>query len=131
MRHQDEKKQLRHFGLLVGGLFAVVGLWPALFRAEGPRLWALALTLVLVVPALALPRSLTHMYRIWMAAGEVLGWINTRALLCLIFYGLVTPMGIIRRRLGRDPMRRGFEPRLETYRILKPSRPGAHMTRQF
>ena len=71
MRQQDEKKQLRHFGLLVGGLFAVVGLWPALFRAEGPRLWALALTLVLVVPALALPRSLTYVYRIWMAARHI------------------------------------------------------------
>jgi hypothetical protein len=66
-----------------------------------------------------------------MAAGEVLGWINTRVLLCLIFYGLVTPMGIIMRRLGRDPMRRSFEPGVETYRILKPSRSGAHMTRQF
>ncbi len=131
MTHLDEKKQLRHFGLIVGGLFAVVGLWPAVFRAEGPRLWALALTLVLVVPALAMPRSLTYVYRIWMAVGEVLGWINTRVLLCLIFYGLVTPMGIIMRRLGRDPMRRGFEPGVETYRVLKPSRPGAHMTRQF
>ena len=131
MRHQDEKKQLRHFGLIVGGLFALVGLWPVLLRAEPPRLWALALALVLVVPAVALPRSLTHVYRIWMAVGEVLGWINTRALLGLIFYGLVTPMGIIMRRLGRDPMRRGFEPGVETYRIPKASRAAAHMTRQF
>ena len=131
MRQQDEKKQLRHFGLIVGGLFAAIGLWPVLLRAEPPRLWALALALVLVVPALALPRSLTHVYRIWMAAGEVLGWINTRILLSLIFYGLVTPMGIIMRRLGRDPMRRGFEPGVETYRVLKASRPAAHMTRQF
>lgn len=131
MRHQDEKKQLRHFGLLVGGLFAVVGLWPALSRAEGPRLWALAPTLILVVPALVLPRSLIHVYRIWMAAGEVLGWINTRVLLCLIFYGLVTPMGIIMRWLGRDPMRRRFERGVETYRVLKPSRLGAHMTRCY
>lgn len=131
MTHLDEKKQLRHFGLLVGGLFAVVGLWPVVFRGEGPRLWALALTLVLAVPALAMPRSLAYVHRIWMAAGEVLGWINTRVLLCLIFYALVTPMGIIMRWLGRDPMRRGFEPGVETYRVLKPSRPGAHMTRQF
>ena len=86
MRDRDEKKQLRHFGLIVGGLFAVVGLWPALFRADRPRLWALALALLLLVPALALPRSLTHVYRIWMAAGEALGWINTRAILCLIGY---------------------------------------------
>jgi hypothetical protein len=131
MRHQDEKKQLRHFGLIVGGIFAVIGLWPVVFRAEGSRLWALALGLALVVPALVLPRSLTHVYRIWMAAGAALGWINTRVLLSVIFYGLVTPMGIIRRRLGRDPMQRRFEPGVGTYRVPKPSRPGSHMTRQF
>ena len=131
MRHLDEKKQLRHFGLIVGGLFAAIGLWPVLLRAQPPRLWALALALVLVVPAVALPRSLTHVYRAWMVAGEVLGWINTRALLCLIFYGLVTPMGILMRRLRRDPMRRAFEPRVETYRLPKASRPAAHTTRQF
>ena len=131
MQHQGEKKQLQHFGLLVGGLFAVVGLWPMFLRAAGPRRWALALALVLVVSALAVPRSLARVYRAWMAAGEVLGWINSRVLLCLIFYGVVTPMGIMKRWLGRDPMRRGFEPGVETYRVPKPSRPGAHMTRQF
>ena len=131
MKHQDEKRRLRHFGLIVGGIFAVIGLWPVVFRAEGPRLWALALALALVVPALVVPRSLTHPYRIWMAAGEALGWINTRVILSVIFYGLVTPMGIVRRCFGRNPMRRGFEPELDTYRVSKPSRPATHMTRQF
>jgi len=131
MKPQDEKRRLRHFGLIVGGIFAVIGLWPVVFRAEGPRLWALALALALVVPALVVPRSLTHPYRIWMAAGEALGWINTRVILSVIFYGLVTPMGIVRRGFGRDPMRRGFEPEVDTYRVFKPSRPATHMTRQF
>ena len=66
-----------------------------------------------------------------MVVGETLGWINTRILLSLVFYGIVTPMGIIIRHFGRDPMRRGFEPTVETYRVPKPSRPGSHMTRQF
>jgi saxitoxin biosynthesis operon SxtJ-like protein len=89
------------------------------------------LAMVLVVPAIVLPRSLTHVYRVWMAAGEALGWINTRILLSVIFYGLVTPMGIIMRRFGRDPMQRRFEPGVATYRVPKPSQPAAHMTRQF
>jgi hypothetical protein len=131
MKHHDKKRQLRHFGLIVGGIFAVIGVWPMVLRAEGPRVWALALALALVVPALVLPRSLTYVFRIWMAAGEVLGWINTRVILGLIFYGLVTPMGLIMRRFGRDPMLRRFEAGAETYRVLKESRPGAHMTRQF
>src|SRR5207249_2681334 len=128
MNNRVDKKQLRHFGLLVGGIFALIGLWPVLFRTEGPRLWALALAVLLVVPALVLPRSLTHVHRAWMAAGEALGWINTRILLSVIFYGLVTPMGIVMRRFGRDPMQRRFEPDVATYRVPKQSRSAAHMT---
>jgi len=131
MRHQDKKKQLRHFGLMVGGIFAAIGLWPVLFRAQGPRLWALALAVALVVPALVLPRSLTYVHRGWMAAGEALGWINTRIILSVIFYALVTPMGILMRRFGGDPMHRRFEPDATTYRVPKSSRTAAHMTRQF
>jgi len=131
MKHQDDKKQLRHFGLIVGGIFAVIGLWPMVFRAEAPRLWALALAVALIVPALVLPRSLTYVHRVWMAAGEAMGWINTRIILSVIFYGIVTPMGIVMRRFGRDPMQRRFEPAAATYRVSKPGRPASHMSRQF
>lgn len=129
--HRPDPKQLRHFGLIVGGIFALIGLWPLVVRGDGPRLWALALTAALAVPALVLPRSLTYVHRVWMAAGEALGWINTRIILSVIFYGLVTPMGIVMRRFGHDPMQRGFEPGLATYRVAKAPRPAAHMTRQF
>ena len=131
MKRQDDKKQLRHFGLIVGGIFAAIGLWPVVFRAEAPRLWALALAVALVVPAMVLPRSLTYVHRVWMAAGEALGWINTRIILSVIFYGIVTPMGIVMRRFGRDPMQRRFEPAAATYRVSKAGRPASHMTRQF
>ena len=131
MKHRDNKKQLRQFGLLVGGIFAAIGLWPALVRAQAPRPWALALGVALVVPALVWPRGLTYVHRAWMAAAEGLGWVNTRILLSVIFYGLVTPMGIVMRRFGRDPMHRRFEPGMATYRVSKPSRPAVHMTRQF
>src|SRR6266446_6858740 len=124
MRHHD-KKELRHFGLIVGGIFGVIGFWPMVFRGQGPRLWALAIAVALVIPAVVLPRSLTRVHRVWMAVGETLGWINTRILLSVVFYGIVTPMAIVMRHFGRDPMLRGFEPGVDTYRVLKPSRPGS------
>jgi ABC-type glycerol-3-phosphate transport system permease component len=129
MSHQD--KQLRHFGLIVGGIFAVIAIWPVLLRADRPRFWALALAVALVVPALVLPRSLTYAHRGWMAAGEALGWINTRIILSVIFYALLTPMGILMRRFGRDPIPRRFEPDKTTYRVSKSPRTAAHMRRQF
>ena len=66
-----------------------------------------------------------------MAAAEVLGWINTRILLGIVFYGLITPMGLVRRLRGGDAMRRRGDPGAATYRVPKPPRPGTHMNRQF
>ena len=134
MRHKDKQrqdKQLRQFGLTVGGIFGVIALWPLVFRADRPRLWAFAVAVALVIPALVLPRSLTYVQRGWMLIGEALGWVNTRIILSVIFYALVTPLGILMRRFGRDPIERRFEPDLTTYRVAKSPRNAAHMTRQF
>ena len=129
-RHTDAA-QLRKFGLLVGGIFGAIGLWPAVIRGTGPRSWALIIGVLLLVPALLAPRILAPVYRIWMTVGEALGWINTRILLGVVFYGLITPMGLIRRLRTEDPMRRRHDPDAESYRVPKPPRPGAHMNRQF
>ena len=131
MTRTNEVRQLRHFGYLVGGIFGLIGLWPLVWRHQNPRLWALALAVALVVPALVAPRILAPVYRVWMAAGEVLAWINTRILLGLVFYGVVTPMGLVMRLMGHDPMRRQLEPSGESYRIRCVPRPATHMKRQF
>jgi hypothetical protein len=132
MKHRDDaKRQLQHFGLIVGGIFGIMGLWPVVFRASGPRFWALALAVGLIVPALLRPRSLTYVYRVWMVAAEILGWINTRIVLSLVFYGIVTPMGFVMRRAGRDSMQRRYESHATTYRVPKLPRPATHMMRQF
>ena len=129
-RHTDAA-QLRKFGLLVGGIFGAIGLWPVVIRGAGPRSWALGAAVLLLVPALLAPRVLAPVYRIWMTVGEALGWINTRILLGVVFYGLITPMGLIRRLRTEDPMRRRHDPAAQSYRVPKPPRPGAHMNRQF
>jgi len=131
MKQRDEIKQLRHFGLIVGGIFALIGVWPAVWRGGAPRLWTLALAVLLVVPALVRPHSLTYVYRVWMTAGEWLGWINARIILSIVFYGLVTPMGFVMRRFSHDPMQRRFDARATTYQVRKIARPAEHMIRQY
>ena len=131
MTNHTDAKQLRKFGLMVGGIFCAIGLWPAIIRSQNPRLWALAVGVLLLIPALIVPRSLGPVYRVWMLVGETLGWINTRILLGVVFYGLITPMGLIMHRFGNNAMRRAYEPGAESYRVVKRPRPAAHMTRQF
>jgi hypothetical protein len=131
MVHELTTKQLRSFGLLVGGIFAAIGVWPVAIRGAGPRLWAVVLAAALVLPALVVPGSLRPVYRVWMAAGQGLGWVNTRIMLGVIFYGLFTPLGCVMRLLGKDLLRLRFEPDADTYRVVRQARPADHVLRQF
>jgi hypothetical protein len=83
------------------------------------------------IPALTLPSSLRPVHQIWMFIGHILGWVNTRIILAIGFYGIVTPVGLIMRIFGKDPMRRGYLLQNNTYRVARMSRPGEHMQQQF
>jgi len=130
MTPEGDRKQLRSFGLLVGGIFAAIGLAPAIGRGGSPRLWALVLGAGLVLPALFIPGSLRPVRRLWMVLGDALGWVNTRLVLGAIFFGLITPMGLIMRLSRKDPLRRTFDAEAETYRVGRQPRSRTHLTRQ-
>ena len=85
----------------------------------------------MIALALAWPRSLTQIYRLWMRVGEVLGWINTRIILGVLFYLLFTPLGVYMRLRGKDPMRRTLAPEAESYRVVRQPRSASHMRHQF
>ena len=131
MDHSATHKELRQFGLLVGGVFAVIGLWPFVFRSEPLRLWAIGPGGLLIVLGAVLPQLLAPIHKGWMWVGHVLGWINTRILLGLVFYGLVTPIGLVFRLMGKDTMRQAFAQDSSTYRVVRQSRPRSHMKFQF
>ena len=125
------RKQLRSFGLIVGGVFVVIGLLPVLWRGADPRWWAIAAAVLLIVPAMTVPQVLGPVHRGWMFIGHILGWVNTRIILAIGFFGLVTPVGLLMRLAGKDPMRRRYEPGVGSYRVDKASRTGSHMQQQF
>lgn len=97
--------ELRRFGLTVGGIFLLLALvsW---YRGHvyPPRVMGVVGTL-LVVPGLLVPRALGPVERAWMGMAAVLGAINTRIILTLVYMVVVTPIAWIR-RLGGDPLDR-------------------------
>lgn len=124
-------KTLRQFGLMVGGVFLVIGLWPFLWRQEAIRDWVVVLGALLSVTGLAVPAILKYPYQGWMLVGHMMGWVNTRIILGILFYGVVTPMGLVMKLAGRDPMCRGFEPDAPTYRVIRTPRSASHMKNMF
>ena len=125
------ERELRRFGLLVGGIFAVIGVWPLVVRGGTPRLWAGVAAAALVLPALVAPARLRPIHRYWMALANALGWFNTRLVLGTLFLVLITPVGLIRRLFHPDPLGRRFRPDLNTYRVPRQSRAPDHLRHQF
>ena len=131
MQNDPQDKQLRSFGLILGGIFGVIAAWPLIFHGAQARSWAGVAAAVLIIPALVYPRGLYWIHKGWMALGHVMGWINTRIILGLCFYLIVTPIGFIRRAMGKDSMGKEFEPDAASYRVARKVRAASHLTRQF
>lgn len=94
---------LRSFGLLVGGVLMAWGGY-RLWRGKAPAAWngttvALALGAALALLGLLIPGVLRLPYRAWMAIGHVLGALNTRILLLVVYWLLIVPIGLTRRIL--------------------------------
>jgi hypothetical protein len=128
---QPTNKELRQFGLVVGGVFSVIGLWPVVFRGESPRLWAMILGSLLIALGAMVPQTLKQVHHGWMKIGHVLGSINTRIILGIVYYLLITPMGMVMRLTGKDPMHRALRENVDTYRVVRAVRPRHHMRNQF
>ncbi len=113
-----DRQGLRNFGLtmaiILGTVFGVI--IPLLRQHESP-VWIWAIAGLFASFALVAPSYLNPVYHIWMRFGMVLGWIETRIILGLVFYGLILPMGLVMRLKGRDPMHRRIRTHELSYRI--------------
>ena len=130
MGQLSNRREIRNFCLIVGGIFCLIGVWPW-FRGEDPRIWALAIGGALIALEGILPQALVPVHRAWMFLGHIMGWVNTRILLAIVFYGIITPIGMARRWFSADTINHSFDTSLATYRVTRKGRPGSHMKRQF
>jgi polyferredoxin len=108
--------QARKTALVVAAVLLLIAAWNfhrgrttvvAVFGASG----ALLLFAGLLVPAAA-----RAFHDAWMRLTAVLGHVNSRVLLSLMFYGALTPYGFVSRLAGRDPLKRRAR-RQESYWI--------------
>ncbi len=110
----------RSFGLLfaaVGGAIALLGIWEGRHSALW---WAIAAFVFLVVALFAAP-LLGPLNRGWRWLSLQLFRIVNPILMGVIFFCVLTPLAIIMRRVGRDPLRLRFEPDKRSYWLARTS----------
>jgi hypothetical protein len=71
------------------------------------------------------------MYDRWMVFVRGLAWLNARIILTVVFYLILTPVGLVRRLLGYDPLNRRLAPNAATYRVTRERRPESHLEKQY
>jgi len=108
----------RVFGLVFAGAFSVLALWP-MVHGGAIRLWAMLLAAVFLVLALAVPRALSRLNRLWMRLGLLMGRVVSPVAIGIVYYLTVVPTGLIMRALGKNPMRLGFDRELPSYWIKR------------
>lgn len=127
-----ENKELRKFAYIMAGMvalfFGVVVPW---IWSLGVLTWPWVVSGVFAVWGTVWPGGLGPVYKVWMRFGLIVGWINSRIILSLVFYLMFTPAGFVMKLLGKDPMRRKLEPQESSYRIASHSAPPEHLERPY
>ena len=107
---EASRKNLFWFGVTMGIIFGVLGLLvrirvlPSFGNwSEAESLWAVGV--IFLAWALVAPMTLKTLYTFWMYLALTMGYVVSRLLLTILFYGIMTPMGLAMRLFGWDPLR--------------------------
>ena len=127
-------KGLRQFGLILASililLFGVLLPWVWNWSSFPNQIW-IGAGLVILVWALIAPSSMRGLYIGWMRVALVIGDAVNTLILALVFYFVMTPMGVVMRLTGKDPMHRKLDTSLTSYRVISKVRARNHVERPF
>ncbi len=115
------KDSLKKFGITMSACFAIITLLVALKHKHNPLPFCFVSSLFILMAFVA-PKALRLIYISWMKVGFVLGWINSRIILTVIFYLICTPIGLVMRLFGKDLLSLKTEKSAKTYWLKKDSR---------
>ncbi len=119
MEASISKKNLREFGLIIGfGFPIVIGWIIPLLGGHFFRIWTLWIAIPAIIIGIFKPILLLYPYKVWMKIGYILGWINSRIILGLVYLLVLLPIAFIMKIFGYDPLKinKSYD---KTYREIK------------
>ena len=118
----------RNFGVVFFIVFFLISLYP-LLNNETIRLWALAISLIFLLLGILNSTILTPLNKLWFKFGIFLGKIISPLIMGIIFFIVVTPIGLLMKLFGKDLLSLKFNDK-KTYWIEK-NEPKSKMKNQF
>ncbi len=118
----------RSFGIVFSIVFLLIAIYP-LINSEGLRVWSLIIAIIFLVLGLINSKILTPLNKLWFKFGILLGRIVSPVIMGVIFFLVVTPIGLIMKIIGKDLLNLKFN-KDKSYWIEKTG-PKSKMRNQF
>lgn len=112
------KESLRKFGRVMFLCLTSIGLILFIKHKPAFKIWWFLGIMFLLIAQIS-PLSLKCIYLIWMRAGFCLGWINSRIILLIIYYLVITPMALLAKLFGKDFLGLKIEKNKQSYWIKR------------
>ena len=119
----------RNFGLVFFVVFLIVALWPLKYE-EDIRLWSLVLSIIFFILGIFNSKLLTPFNKLWFKFGIFLGIIVSPIVMGIVYFIIVTPIGVFMRLLGKDLLKTNKIKNASTYWVQRDKKHGT-MKKQF
>ena len=119
----------RNFGLFFFVVFLIVGIWP-LTSGESIRIWFINISAIFLILGLMNSKLLTPLNKLWLKLGIILGIVIAPIVMGVVFFLVVTPIGLVMRLLGKDLINKKYDKKIKTYWIDRDKNIGS-MKKQF
>ena len=124
----DKISSNRSFGILFSIVFAIIAFWPTI-NGNPLRLWSIPISVIFLVLGLLNSKLLNPLNIVWVKFGELLGIIIAPIVMAIIYFIIVTPIGLFMRLIGKDLLNLKFS-KANTYWIKREKKVGS-MKKQF
>ena len=98
MKNQSSVKS---FGILFFIVFLLISFWP-LINSQSIRIWPLPIALIFLLLGVLKSKILIPLNNAWIKLGEILGLIIAPLVMCMIYFIIVTPIGLLMKIIGKD-----------------------------
>ena len=130
MNNSITSKKLREFSYLIGiGFPLIIGYLIPIISGHSFRSWTLLIGLPLLLIGLIKPNLVYYPYKYWMKLGLILGWINSRIILGIVFIFVLQPISIFMFMFKYDPLKK-INKKKSSYRSIR-TLPKIDLTRIF
>ena len=128
MDNIENKSTNRSFGLVFFVVFFIIGLYP-IFNSDDVRVWSLIISFIFLILGFFNSKILTPLNKLWFKFGIILGKFISPLVMGIIFFFVVTPIGLLMRIIGKDVLNLKFN-KDKSYWIEKKG-PKSKMKNQF